>query len=122
MKEKTMRALLCLALMSAFASTALAATPISRGDAIDLKNDVAGQYRLENGRDVRLVLTDDKLYLDLNRYYRKELLPIGDKMLASRDGRLTVQYMPDGPVERILIQHPALPASVRLGERSWRGR
>ena len=117
-----MRALLCLALMSAFASTALAATPISRGDAIDLKNDIAGQYRLENGRDVRLTLMDEKLYLDLNRFYRRELLPIADKMLASRDGRLTVQYMPDGPVERILIQHPELPASVRLGERSWRHR
>ena len=117
-----MRALLCLTLVSAFASTALAAPSISLGDGMDLKNDVEGQYRLENGRDVRLVQVDHKLYLDLNRHYRKELLAVGEKMLASRDGRLTVRYMPDGPVEQILIQHPGMPASVRLGERSWRGR
>lgn len=117
-----MRALLCLALISAFASTALAATPISRGAGMDLKNDIEGQYRLENGRNVRLVQVDHKLYLDLNRYYRKELHPVADKVLASRDGRLTVQYMPEGRTSRILIQHPELPADLRLGERSWRGR
>ncbi|MET0980765.1 MAG: hypothetical protein ABWY02_01595 [Telluria sp.] len=132
-----MRALLCLAFASSVASTACASTaqvsttqipaallstPLSLGDAIDLKNEVEGQYRLENGRDVRLVQMDQKLYLDLNRYYRRELLPVADKVLASRDGKLTVQYMPDGPVERILIQHPALPANMRLGESSWFGR
>lgn len=118
-----MRVLPCLALITAaLASSAFAAAPIGSGEAMDLKRDVAGQYRLENGRDVRLSMIDDKLYLDLNRAFRRELLPVGDKVLASHDGRLTVQYMPDGPTEQILIQHPELPASVRLGERSWRGR
>ena len=117
-----MRALLCLALFSAFASTAHAATPISRGAGMDLKNDIEGQYKLENGRNVRLVQVDHKLYLDLNRYYRKEIIPVADRVLASRDGKLTVQYLPEGPTGRILIQHPELPANVRLGERSWRGR
>lgn len=119
-----MRTLLCLALVSTttFAAAALAGTQISRGAATELKHDIAGHYRLDNGRDVRLTLLDQKLYLDLNRHYRKELLAVGEKTLASRDGRLTVQYMADGPVERILIQHPGIPASVRLGERSWRGR
>lgn len=119
-----MRTLLCLALVSTttFAAASLAGTQISRGTATELKHDIAGHYRLDNGRAVRLTLVDDKLYLDLNRSYRKELKPVTDKVLASRDGRLTVQYITDGPVERILIQHPGLPASVRLGERSWRGR
>jgi len=112
-----MRALLCLALVS---STALAATPISRGEATQLKDDIAGQYKLETGRDVRLTLVDDRLYLDLNRNFRKELLPVAERTLASRDGRLTVQYMPDGPVDRILIKHPGLGADVRLGEANWR--
>jgi hypothetical protein len=119
MKETTMRALLCLALVS---STALAATPISRGDAAQLKDDIAGQYRLETGRDVRLTLVDDRLYLDLNRNFRKELLPVAQRTLASRGGRLTVEYMPDGPVDRILIKHPGLGTEVRLGEANWRGR
>lgn len=117
-----MRTVLCLALISTLASTAHAAPPISSGDAMDLKNDIAGHYRLENGRAVRLTLMDQNLYLDLNRHYRTELLPVADKVLASHDGKLTVHYMPDGPAERILIQHPELPANVRLGERSWRGR
>lgn len=109
-----MRALLCLALIS---STALAATP----EAEQLKTDIAGQYRLETGREVRLALVDDRLYLDLNHTYRKELLPVADRVLASRDGQLTVQFMPDGPVERILIRHPGLRAGERIGEASWRG-
>ena len=125
-----MRTLLCLALipttlataLAALALPALAASPISAGDAVELKYDVEGHYQLENGRAVRLTMVEDRLYLDLNRSFRKELQPVGDRVLASRDGKLTVQYMPDGPVERILIQHPGLPASVRLGERSWRGR
>lgn len=121
-----MRTLLCFALIPAAlvtaAPAALADIPISRAEATELKFDVEGQYRLDNGRDVRLTLVDDRLYLDLNRHYRREILPVADRVLASRDGKLTVQYMPDGPVERILIQHPGLPASVRLGEHSWRGR
>ena len=121
-----MRALPCLALLSALASTALhpaaqADTPISHAHAVALKHDAAGHYRLENGRNVRLVLDEQHLYLDLNHHFRRQLFPAGHRLLASRDGKLTVQYLPDGPVKRILIQHPELPASVRLGERSWRG-
>ncbi|MFC4933254.1 hypothetical protein [Massilia sp. GCM10023247] len=118
-----MRALLCLALVpAALATAAFASGPISRGDAMDLKRDIAGEYRLENGRDVRLALVEDRLYLDLNRHYRREVEPIAENVLASRDGSLTVQYLPDGPSDRIVIRHPELPANARLGEHSWRGR
>ena len=122
-----MRALPCLALLSALASPAFhpatqAATPMSRADAMALKNDIAGHYRLENSRVVRFVRDDEQLYLDLNRRYRSELIPSGRNSLISRDGKLTVQYLAEGPVERILIRHPELPANVRLGESSWRGR
>lgn len=107
---------------SATAAPSVAYPAISRGDAMDLKHDIAGHYRLDTGRDVRLTLIEDRLYLDLNRHYRRELQPVADRLLASRDGRLTVEYMPDGPVERILIRHPGLPSGTRLGEASWRGR
>ncbi len=114
-----MRALLCLAFAS---STAFAATPMDLGAAMDLKRDVAGQYRLDTGLDVRLQLIDDDLYLDLNRHYRRKLFPVEENLLVSRDGKLTVEYFPDGPVERILIRHERIPSSMRLGERSWLGK
>jgi len=114
-----MRALLCLAFVS---STAFAAAPINLGAAEDLKRDVVGQYRLDTGLDVRLQLIDDKLYLDLNRHYRKQMFPVEENLLVSRDGNLTVEFFPDGPVERILIRHERLPSGERLGERSWLGK
>lgn len=121
-----MRALLSLALIpaalvsAAFAPAALADMPISDDAAWRLKQEIAGQYRLETGRDVRLTLIGDDLYLDLNRHYRAKLLPVADNMLASRDGRLTVRYMPDGRVDEILIRHPGLPPRTRIGELRWR--
>ncbi|QNA88508.1 hypothetical protein G4G28_08380 [Massilia sp. Dwa41.01b] len=113
-----MRALLCLAFVS---TTVLASPSISRGDASELKFDIAGEYLLDNGRKIRMRLVDDELYLDLNRYRRHKLLPVTDRTLASRDGKLTVEYLPDGPAERIHIRYVGLP-DERLGESSWLGR
>jgi len=119
-----MRALLCLAFVSsaAFLSSALAAVPMDSGDEADLKYAVAGLYRLPSGLDVRLRLVDQELYVDLNRYYRKQVFPVSENLLSSRDGDLTVEYLPEGPVERILIRHAHFPAKQRLGERSWLGK
>ena len=114
-----MRALLLLAFVS---STAFAAVPMDRGAAEDLKDAVAGQYRLPSGRDVRLQLVDQDLYLDLNRHYRKQLIPVSDNLFSSRDGNVTVEYLPDGPVKRILIRHARFPENQRLGETSWAGK
>lgn len=114
-----MRTLLCLAFVS---STAFAATPIDRAEAEDLRADAAGVYRLDTGMDVRLTVVDQQLYLDLNRHYRRQLHPVSSNLLSSSDGRLTVEYLPDGPFERIFIRHGGLPPNERLGERSWRGR
>jgi len=119
-----MRAVLCLAFVSsaAFVSSTLAAVPIDRAEGADLKDAVAGQYRLASGLDVRLRLVDQDLYVDLNRNYRKLVVPVASNLLSSRDGKLTIEYLPDGPVERILIRHQRFPAGQRLGERSWLGK
>jgi len=119
-----MRALLCLAFVSstAFCSSALAAAPMDRADAEDLKDAVAGEYRLASGLDVRLSLVDQQLYADLNRHYRKRVFPVSPNLLSSHDGNLTIEYLPDGPVERILIRHQRFPEGQRLGERSWLGK
>jgi len=119
-----MRALLCLAFVSstAFFSSALAAVPMDSGDASDLKYAVAGVYRLPSGLDVRLRLVDQELYVDLNRHYRKQVFPVSPNLLSSRDGNLTIEYLPDGPIERILIRHQRFPEGQRLGERSWLGK
>ena len=91
-------------------------------DAQDLKDAVAGQYRLASGLDVRLSLVDQQLYADLNRHYRKRVFPVSPNLLSSQDGNLTIEYLPDGPVERILIRHQRFPQGQRLGERSWLGK
>jgi len=119
-----MRVLLCLAFVSstAFFSSSLAAPTPDRSDAEDLKDAVAGQYRLASGLDVRLRLVDQQLYVDLNDHYRRQIFPVSSNLLSSRDGSLTVEYLPDGPVERILIRHGRFPEGQRLGERSWIGK
>jgi hypothetical protein len=115
-----MRILPCLILACAQA-TAIAATPISSGEATQLKYDVAGEYRLETGKSVRLSVVDDRLYIDLDRWYRKELQAVAPNLLASRDGLVTVQYIPDGATERVRIRHERYPASRRIGEVRWSG-
>ena len=119
-----MRTLLCLAFVSstAFCSSALAAAPMDRADAEDLKDAVAGEYRLASGLDVRLSLVDQQLYADLNRHYRKRVFPVSPNLLSSHDGNLTIEYLPDGPIERIVIRHQRFPEGQRLGERSWLGK
>jgi hypothetical protein len=109
-----MRTLLCLVFACAHAA-AVAATPVDRARGEELKSDIAGEYRLETGRSVRLSLLDGTLYIDLDNAHRRALYPVAPDLLASRDGALTVQYMPDAPTERIRIRHERYPANRRIG-------
>jgi hypothetical protein len=115
-----MRILPCLLLACAQAATA-AATPLSSGEALQLKYDVEGDYRLQNGNRVRLSVVEGRLYLDLDRSYRKELHVVAPNLFASRDGLVTVQYLPDSATERIRIRHERYPAGRRIGEAHWLG-
>ena len=116
-----MRTLLCLVFV--FACThAAAATPLERSQAQQLKYEVAGEYRLETGRSVRLSLVDQQLYIDLNKRYRRALHSVRPNLLALRDGALTVRYILDGPAERILIRHERFSSKRRIGEERWVGR
>lgn len=109
-----MRTLFCL-LFACTLAAAVAAAPIGRGEAEDLKRDIAGEYRLETGRSVRLSVLDGTLYIDLNNAQRKALHPVAPNLLASRDGSLTVEYLPEGQAERIRIRHERFPAGHRIG-------
>ena len=84
-----MRILPCL-ILACLQASATAATPISSGEATQLKYDVQGEYRLESGHSVRLSVVDGRLYLDLTRSYRKELHAVAPNLLASRDAMVTV--------------------------------
>lgn len=114
-----MRPLLCLVFACVHAA---AATPIDNAQSRQLKYEIAGVYKLETGRSVRLVHVDEKLYIDLNRTYRRELRAVAPNLLASRDGKLTVHYMPQGSDRHILLRHEGFPAHRRLGEDGWLGR
>jgi hypothetical protein len=111
------RTLLCLVFACAHAAAvaAVAATPVDRARGEEIRSDIAGEYRLETGRSVRLSLLDGTLYIDLDNAHRRALYPVAPNLLASRDGALTVQYMPDGETERILIRHERYPADRRIG-------
>lgn len=113
-----MRILPCLILACVHAAAA-AAPPISSGEALQLKYDVEGEYRLENGNRVRLSVVDGRLYLDLDRSYRKELQVVAPNLLASRDWLVTVLYMPNSTTDRVRIRHERYPAGRRVGEVHW---
>ena len=115
-----MRILPCL-ILACLQASATAATPISSGEATQLKYDVEGEYRLENGNSVRLSVVDGRLYLDLSRSYRKELIAVAPNLFASRDAMVTVRYMPDSATARIRIRHERYPAGRRIGEVRWFG-
>lgn len=115
-----MRILPCL-ILACFHATAAAATPISSGEATQLKYDVEGDYRLENGNRVRLSVVEGRLYLDLDRSYRKELHVVAPNLFAPRDGLVTVQYLPDSATVRIRIRHERYPAGRWIGEAHWLG-
>ncbi|KQQ88962.1 hypothetical protein [Massilia sp. Leaf139] len=115
-----MRTLSCFCLLSALAcAQPTVAQPIERQPDVQLKAGVASAYRLESGRSVRLTLVEDKLYIDLDNLYRRELRAVGPNLLASHDGTLTVEFMPDDPVERIRIRHTGYPAGREVGEVRW---
>jgi hypothetical protein len=109
-----MRTLPCLVFACAHAA-AVAAAPVDRARGEELKSDIVGEYRLESGRSVRLLLLDETLYIDLDNIHRRALYPVAPNLLASRDGALTVRYLPEGPTERILIRHERYPANRQIG-------
>lgn len=84
-----MRTLLCFTFVCAHAATVVAA-PVSPDQDEQPKSEIAGEYRLETGRSVRLSLLGENLYIELNNVDRRELHPVGPNLLASSDGALTV--------------------------------
>jgi len=119
-----MRTLLCF-ILACTQAAAGAAAPVDHVQAAQLsaqiKARIAGDYLLASGRSVRLSVIDERIYIDLNGSYRKELRPVAPNLLASRDGVLTVEWLPDSGTERIRIRHENYPHQRRLGEQRWAG-
>ena len=54
-----------------------------------------GVYRLPEGKILRLVVVDDRLYGEIDREHRRrQLVPVDSHRLASRDGKITMSYEP----------------------------
>ena len=70
---------------------------------------------------MRLSVVDGRLYLDLDRSYREDLHVVAPNLFASRDGMVTVPYMPDSATERVCIRHERHHAGRRTGEAHWLG-
>jgi hypothetical protein len=65
-------------------------------------HDVEGSYRLSNGRVLKLIMQDDRLYAELKNH-RTELVAVGENAFASRDGSISVTYKPDAATEQISV-------------------
>jgi len=79
--------------------------------------DMEGTYLLENGQRAKIFELDNRLYIDLERRHRKELLLVAPDLFASPDGAVSVQFQRDDPDAPLLFGIPyAAPngAPVRL--------
>jgi len=87
--------------------------------------DMEGTYLLENGQRAKIFELDNRLYIDIERRHRKELLLVAPDLFASPDRSVTVQFQPNQPDEPLLFGIPyAAPnvAPVRLAATQVRGR
>jgi hypothetical protein len=113
----SIRFLFAAALLASGVANAAPAAPAQAAlrPTLEQISQLEGVYGLADGRRVRIVQADDRLYAELDKNRRLELFAAGPDTVASRDGALTVQYMPEGPTERIRIRHERYPASQQIG-------
>jgi hypothetical protein len=125
-----MRKLPFLCLAAAFISyPVLAQTsspPAARATAEQLQN-VEGTYGLSNGRILKLIQLDDRLYAEL-KDWRTELVAVAENVYASRDGRIRVTFKSDASAEGNVVTiggdtellERALPEQVRQPHKTLR--
>jgi hypothetical protein len=114
--------LACLCLAASFIAGPVLAADTSAFTKVHATSEqlqnIQGVYRLSNGRVFKLLLLDDRLYVELKRG-RKELVAIAENVYATKDGAIKVTYNPDAPpgdswisvegdrdvLERVLPEH-----------------
>lgn len=99
----SIRFLFAAALLASALANAAPAVPAQAAlrPSLEQISQLEGVYGLADGRRVRIVHLDDRLYADLDKNERLELFVAGPDTLASRDGRVSArlgQPGQDGPL------------------------
>jgi hypothetical protein len=116
--------LFLLSAAACLAGAALAAPPSPQpgaaGDQITAQtlDEVEDLYTLSDGRSVRLVQVDRKLYADLIRRERMELFQVSDHVFASEDKTLTIEVRTNDGGDKEITVNDATPDRPSL--RHWR--
>lgn len=67
-------------------------------------DQVAGTYKLSDGRRVEIFLLGTRLYIKIGRGQQKELLLAGPSRFASPDGKVSIQFGPEFDTDRIVLE------------------
>lgn len=86
--------------------------------------EMEGNYARADGRHARLLVMDNRLFMDIGRHY-KELEPAGPDQWTTRDRSITLLYKRGEAADEIVLDYRKdLPdaAPIRLAARDQRGR
>jgi hypothetical protein len=88
-------------------------------------SEAEGAYKLSDGRHVDIFVLDNRLYVNIGRSQRKELVLAGPNRFASHDGSLSIRFDADLDNERIVLEHEGgigQPDTIRLAANQRAGR
>jgi hypothetical protein len=68
-------------------------------------DQVSGAYQLSDGRRADIVILDYRLYVQIGKAQRKELLLSGPDRFATRDGSIAIQFGPELATDNIVLAH-----------------
>jgi hypothetical protein len=112
----SIRFLFAAALLASGVANAAPAAPAQAAlrPSLEQISQLEGVYGLADGRRVRIVQADDRLYAELDKDRRLELFVAGPDTVASRDGRVTVRLEQPGKGEPVLAVRQAGAAQILL--------
>lgn len=97
--------LISLVLLAGTASAAercVAPNAVAQLDASQV-DDLVGSYRLSDGRKLRLSAESGRLYAEFKDHRAIYLEAVGPNKLSSKDGKVSITYVPGNPVETLKL-------------------
>ena len=111
-----------LVVAAVLAGPALAASPAAQPIDAQQKQELEGDYTLSNGKTMRLIAVDNRLYADIRRTSRLsavtgrsdrlQLVAIGQNTFASTDGAVSITYQPQSDGAIVLRYGSELPVAL----------
>ena len=72
-----------------------------------LADEVEGTYALSNGRRLELIDLDQQVVADFGKWSRVRLDEVGPHRFASREGDVTLTWLPGERLDTIVLSYPA---------------